>query len=174
MSKVKFNFSKKINPKEKEEKGAPLVVTYHPSLHCISKITRGNLHLLCMSDEVKKVFSPKPISFRSARKLSSYLLRAKLYPVERTIGSFKCTKKRCEVCENVNITDSFTSSVTQNTYKINHELNCDDKCLIYLLTCKQCWKQYVGETTDAFRKRWNNYKNNAKKFCMQKHLFEHF
>ena len=30
-------------------------------------------------------------------------------------------------CENVNITDSFTSSVTQNTYKINHKLNCDDK-----------------------------------------------
>ena len=30
-----------------------------------------------------------------------------------------------------------------------------------------------------FRKRWNNYKNNARKFfrgesCMQKHLFEHF
>ena len=70
--------------------------------------------------------------------LSSYLVRAKLYPVERTIGSFKCTKKRCEVCENVNITDSFTSLVTQNTYKINHKVNCDDKCLIYLLTCKQC------------------------------------
>ena len=28
MSKVKFNFSKKINPKEKEQKGITLVVTY--------------------------------------------------------------------------------------------------------------------------------------------------
>ena len=27
-----FNFSKKINPKEKEKQGVPLVVTYHPSL----------------------------------------------------------------------------------------------------------------------------------------------
>ena len=132
-----------------------------------------------MNDEVKKVFSPKTISFRSARKLSSYLVEAKLYPIDRTVGSFKCTKRRCEVCENVNITDSFTSSVTQNTYKINHKLNCDDKCLIYVLTCKQCRKQYVGKTTDTFRKRWNNYKNNARKFlrgesCMQQHLFEHF
>ena len=116
-------------------------------------VIRDNLHQLYTNDEVKKVISPKPmISFRSARKLSSYLLRAKLYPIERTVGSFKCTKKCCEVCENVNITDSFTSSVTQNTYKINHNLNCDDKCLIYLLTCKQCRKQYVGETTDAFVK----------------------
>ena len=72
-----------------------------------------------MNDEVKKVFSPKPmISFRSARKLSSYLVRAKLYPIDRTVGSFKCTKKRCKVCENVHVTDRFTSSVTQNTHKI--------------------------------------------------------
>ena len=154
MSKVKFNFSKKINPKEKKEKGVPLVVTYHPSLNCLSKIIRDNLHLLYMNDEVKSVFSSKPvISFRSARKLSSYLVKTKLYPIERTVGSFKCTKKRCEVCEKIHITDSFTSSVTQNTYKINHKLNCDDKCLIYLLSCKQCRKQYVGETVDAFRKR---------------------
>ena len=119
------------------------------------------------------------ISFRSARKLSSYLVRAQLYPIHRTAESFKCTKKHCEVCKHVNITDSFTSLVTQNMYKINHNLNCDNKCLIYLLTCKQCQKQYIGETTDAFHKRWNNYKNNARKFlrgesCMQQHSFEHF
>ena len=73
---------------------------------------------------------------------------------------------------------SANCGLTQNTYKINHKLNCHDKCLIYLLICKQCWKQYIGETTDAFRKRWNNYKNNARKFsresCMQQHLFGHF
>ena len=41
-----------------------------------------------MNDEVKKVFSPKPmISFRSARKLSSYLVRAKLYPIDRVLKS---------------------------------------------------------------------------------------
>ena len=111
MSKVNFNFSKKNNLKEKEEKGVPLVVTYHPSL-------RGNLYLLYMNDKVKKVFSPKPIiSFRNQRKLSSYIVRAKLYPVEnsyseRTVGSFKCTKKHCKVCKDVSKTDSFTSLVT--------------------------------------------------------------
>ena len=79
-----------------------------------------------MNDEVKKVFSPKPmISVRSVKKLSSYLARAKLYPIGRTVGSFKCTKKQCEVCENVNTIGSFTYSVTENTYKINHKLSCE-------------------------------------------------
>ena len=55
----------------------------------------------------------------------------------------------------------------------------DDKCLIYLMTCKQCNKQYMGETTDLFRNRWNIYKDNARKLdrkesCMQEHLYKHF
>ena len=45
--------------------------------------------------DFKKVFTPKlMISFRSARKMSNYLVRAKLYPEERTKGSFKCGSKR--------------------------------------------------------------------------------
>ena len=42
------------------------------------------------------------MSFRSARKLSNYLLRAKIYPNERSIGTFKYDKKRYKVYENVN------------------------------------------------------------------------
>ena len=37
----------------------------------------------------------------------------------------------------------------------------------------------MGETTDLFCNRWNNYKDNARKFdwkesCMQEHLYTHF
>ena len=117
-----------------------------------------------MNEEVKNVFTPKPmISFRSARKLSSYLVRAKLYPEERVKGSLKCSSGRCEICLNVNETSTFTSTVTGETYVINHKLNCNDKCLIYLLTCNCCKKQYVGQTVDAFPSRWNNYKSNCRK-----------
>ena len=63
--------------------------------------------------------------------------------------------------------------------KINHKLNRDGNCLIYLVTCKCCVKQYVGETTDEFRLRWNNCKSNDRKnvwneACMQEHLFGRF
>ena len=74
-------------------------------------------------------------------------------------------------------TDTFTSTTTGESFKINDKLNYDDNCLIYLVTCKCCGKQYVGETTDEFRLRWNEiiYRKNARnKACMQKHFFEHF
>ena len=63
-----------------------------------------------MDNEVKRLFTPKPmISIRSAKKLSSYLVRAKLHPTKRTVGSYKCDGKRCEVCINVNETSAFTN-----------------------------------------------------------------
>ena len=47
-------------------------------------------YLLYTNHKVKNVFSPGlKMSFRSARKISSYLVRAKLYPLERTTGSRK-------------------------------------------------------------------------------------
>ena len=39
------------------------------------------------------------ISFLSARKLRNYPVRAKIYPTERSVGSFKCGKKCCKVCQ---------------------------------------------------------------------------
>ena len=119
------------------------------------------------------------VLFRNAGKLSSYLVQAKLYPLQRKVGSSKCGKRRCEVCSNVTDISIFSSTVTGDTFNINHSLNCDEKCLIYLVICKQCNKQYTGETTDQFHNRWNNYKDNARMFnsaesCIQEHLYKHF
>ena len=79
------------NKNSNESKGVPLVVTYHLLIKDLSKIISKNLHLLYIDEEVKKVFTPKPmVSYRSARKLSSYLVRAKIYPLERSVSSFQC------------------------------------------------------------------------------------
>ena len=79
-----------------------------------------------MNEETKKVVSPElMISFRSSRDISSYLMRAKLYSLDRVVGSTKYGKKRCKVCVNVSEPNTFTNNVTGKTYGINHKLNCD-------------------------------------------------
>ena len=57
------------------------------------------------------------VSLRSPRKISSYLVGAKLCPLDRIVGSTKCCKKRCEVCVNVSETNKFNSNVIGETYK---------------------------------------------------------
>ena len=137
MKKVKF--SEKGSNNSKGYKGIPFVVTYHPSLQCLSRKTKGNLNILYMSREAEAVFSPRPmVSFRSTRRISSYLVRTKSYLLERCVDSMQCKKRRCKVCINVTETDTFSSTVTAETFQINHVLNCDGKCLIYLLKCKVC------------------------------------
>ena len=139
-SKVKFS-GRRVFHRAKVGKGVPLVVTYHPLLKTIGEIIHDNLYLLYMNEELKHLLTPSPmVLFRSSRKISSYLVRAKLYPVERSVVSFNCKKPRCQICTYVNETDSFTSMVTRETYKINHKFDCMEKCLIYLLTCNKCRK----------------------------------
>ena len=165
MSKVRFN-KENSNTKQSKSKRVTFVVTYHP--------------LLKSFQNAKEVFMPGPmVTFRSTRKLISYLVKDKLYPLERVTGSCRCHGKRCAVCPNINEKSTFTSSVPHEVYKINHKFDCNSKCLIYLLTCKQCSKQYVGQTIDDFRFRWNNYKDNNRKYqcsetCMQEHPFRYF
>ena len=139
-------------------------MTYNPAFKNLVQVVRKNLQLLYADEEIKKVFSYAPfVSFRSTRNLKSYLVRSKIYPLEIKVGSKKCKGKCCLVCLNVSEADVFQSFQTKEQYKINHQLNCNDKSLIYLLFCKVCGLQYVGPTTDKVRLRWNNYKENNRK-----------
>ena len=74
--------------------GVSLVVTYNPEFTNLFQVIRKNLHLLYADEEVKKVFSSGPlVSFRSTRNLKSYLVRSKIYPLERKVSSEKCKSK---------------------------------------------------------------------------------
>ena len=48
----------------------------------------------------------------------------------------------------------------------------------WILTCSCCKKQYLRQTVEESRFRWNNYKSNWRKqqseICMQQNLYEHF
>ena len=83
-------FSTQGQKSKNVEKVVPLFVTYHPLFNKLPSITYMDLYLLYMNQEVKNVFTAGPImSFRRARKISSYLVRAKLYHLGRKLDSKK-------------------------------------------------------------------------------------
>ena len=162
-SKAKFS-TQKFSHRTKVENDVSLVVKYHPLLKSSGKIVYDNLYLFYINEKLKHFFTPGTmVSFRSSGKIISYLVRAKLYPVERSIGSFNFKSPRCQICVYINKTERFTNTVTGETYKFNHKFDCMEKYLIYLLTCNKCRKHYVGQTVDTFCYRWNNYRSNSRK-----------
>ena len=107
MGKVKFSGFTRRNKRKK--KGVPSVITYYPSLKKIGRIIKQNLY----ESRCSKCFTPiSMISFCSARKLSIYLVKAKLDPLERTVDSVQCKGKWCQTCHNVK---------DRNIYQYNHE-----------------------------------------------------
>ena len=113
MNKVRFN-KQNSNTKQSQSKRVTFVVTYHPSWKSLQSLINKHLNILYLDENSKEVFMPGPmLIFRSSRKLSSYLVRAKFYPLKRVTGSCKNRGKRCAVFLNVNETSTFTSSVVK-------------------------------------------------------------
>ena len=74
----------------------------------------------------------------------SHLVHSKLHSLKQTTGSYKCNTPLYQVGKNVKECYEFSSHVTEEIFKINHCFDCNSKCLIYLMSCKECAKQYVG------------------------------
>ena len=83
--------------------------------------------------------------------MSSYLVGAKFSPLERRADSYKLLQLLpCLLQHNRNwnafIVD-FIGPLNVITYKhVSFCYVCNEKCLIYLLTCNCCHKQYAGQT----------------------------
>ena len=74
----------------------------------------------------------------------------------------KSKSKRYDICQNYLVCkNEFTCTVTGKTYKVRGKLCCTSSNLIYVISCKQCKKQYVGSTfKDNFKPRFREHKSN--------------
>ena len=73
----------------------------------------------------------------------------------------KChSNHNCKLCLKFNPVKTFLSSSTNRSYNVVVPSNislidCSTSNCIYLLTCMNCHLQYVGETEQTLRKRFN-------------------
>ena len=79
----------------------------------------------------------------------------------------RCDHPRCLTCPIFNINSCFQSSITGKQYKTTNPnickpLDCKSNNIIYLITCKKCGYQYVGETTQEFSKRLNGHRKSVR------------
>ena len=67
--------------------GVPLLLPITVGLKSLENLLETYFLSLDSAGKVQKVFSPPPIvSYKSTRKIKDYLVRSKLYPVERKVG----------------------------------------------------------------------------------------
>ena len=92
-------------------------------------------------------------------------------------GLAKCSNTSCITCRYVNQDHIIKCSITNKQFvTVKPEINCKTKNVVYLITCRKCQKQYVGETgrclKDRIREHVYNIKQNSanNNSCIVRHF----
>ena len=87
-----------------------------------------------------------------------------------------CGSVRCKMCKHVHTGSTFISYVTQKQYWVisaDSSMDCTTANVVYLISCRKCGVQYVGETSQLLRKRFGNHRNRLKNIT-NLYLYNHF
>ncbi len=89
--------------------------------------------------------------------------------------TIKCNKN-CHNCSYINNNPAIISNITRKCFIVKNSsvLNCEARNVIYLITCKKCGLQYVGQTKRAFKQRMWEHKNSIKKNTLNTLIVNHF
>ena len=77
-------------------------------------------------------------------------------------GCSKCNRSRCETCLYLKPAQKVKSHSTGLTYTIRTKSQCGTPNVIYVISCKRCGIQYVGETNTKLCLRFANHVSSVK------------
>lgn len=140
------------NTKTKDHKEIiPFITTFSSSSIRANKIIKNNFEQLNISK-----FIPNHKLIMAQRKnpnLADLLVRAKLSP----INNKKPIKKHPDYFHHL---EFVRNQLNKNIFHIPHKFPPQTKNSVYLIFCKKCHKQYVGETSNEITKRMWQHKYN--------------
>ncbi|CAN7976819.1 unnamed protein product, partial [Ixodes persulcatus] len=163
----------KTSVRSSENNQYNLVLTYASNLPNINNILRKNFNILSQNQRLQSVFPQAPrVVYRRGKSLKDMLVRSKTTH-EEFLGSRPCRVPRCKVCSHMTESVEVKSTNSDFTFRINGNYNCNSANVVYLLHCRVCNMQYIGQTDLPFRQRFNNHKshlNTLPKLPLSKHM----
>ena len=87
-----------------------------------------------------------------------------------------CSSGRSELCPKLNTGSTFKSSLMGWEYLFicNSHLSCDSKHVVYLISCRKCGFQYMGETLQPLQCRINQHRSSIRKSNPSTLVAKHF
>ena len=167
----------------------PIFITrFTASAKKVIQIIRHYWHYIQEDPTVGKFFPQHPmIAFKKNTNLKRSLVRARIKPDNHTETpninlelehhpitdnpkvdlmyrpkntiTF-CPIRSCFLHKYLTKSLRITCSITHRSFRVRGNITCNSKNIIYLLQCKKCKKQYVGQTTTCLRHRISQHINN--------------
>ena len=112
---------------------------------------------------LQEIFPVPPlVAYRKPKNIRDKLIRAKVpppniaRPKRNTTGMKKCN--RCGVCPFVKERKIIQATATNYKMNISISGDCSSSNIIYLLGCRKCPQQYIGETERTLKERFFEHK----------------
>jgi hypothetical protein len=147
------------------------VTTYNPSNNDAYPIIKDIFSLLKTNEDTKEIFAKKNIRkcTRQPNNLKKIITKAEFKETMKPPTVSKCNRPKCKTCINIIVGETFTFE-NGNKIQINDEMTCTSRNLIYVLSCSNCNKNYVGETSDKLSMRMNVHRQQIKDVNLR-HLY---
>ena len=140
--------------KEKsEEKIIPYVSTHNPQDPEMFQVILDNVPILKEDDKMRNILTKYKLikSKRQPYNLKRLLTKAK-FTSNNTPKVTKCNKPTCGLCIHLLEGHSFTFRCGKN-FTIHENMSCDVKNVVYVMKCRGCGEEYIGETGNPLRQR---------------------
>ena len=160
------------------------VTEFEPSFPNVHSVWRKHEHLLKNDDTLRKVFPNGTKDFnvafkRGGKNIKEWVAGSAVNTIDRAEDvTYECNScpNNCVDCNYLRGKGQyFTSTSLNRRFKMRQNVNCLSQNVVYLVTCKKCKMQAVGETSD-FKKRMANYRScirNGRISCnVDKHFVE--
>ena len=118
---------------------------------------------------------------QTSPQLGDLIVRAKVPPLTDVNsspiqhGNFRCGTNRCVVCkDHMKEGDAFTSHSNSTSHQIRGNITCSTSNVIYLISCRVCGIQYVGETTTTLNRCFYGHRSTVNTKKLDTPVGQHF
>ena len=154
-----WNFGKTQTSKKPDDLSFYLVVTHNPANPPINEIVRKNWTLVEKSKTTRFLTDANLIfGTRRNKNLSDQLVRASTKTTQTNLIPPICNRtKSCRYCPKINKSGTLISTTNGRKYQSMKKVTCQSSNLIYVITCKTCGTQYVGQTKNRLLTRFQGH-----------------
>ena len=149
-----------VRPKTSER--PVFVVKYDPRLPSVTQIVQKHWRSMVTNPQMAEVFPAPPlIAYTRPKTLKDHLIRAKVpsskRPKRMIPGMHKCGKFSCRICPYVSTGKIIKAKYTNAVVQLSKSFDCQTTNVVYIVTCKKCKDQYIGQTKKTLEDRFKQH-----------------
>lgn len=173
-----MNRDKNLNVPKIEKEKINFITKFNPNNNNIFPAVKSLFNVLKLTDETSDAFKNCEIQKcnKQSKNLKSILTHATFSEVITSPMVKKCNRPRCKTCPSL-IEGGSIKMENGLEHKINFDMSCISKNIIYVLFCNSCRKSYIGESSDFLNMRINTHRqqikdSNLRHLLVSRHIFE--